>query len=71
MLTAWAFTPAGQSMMIELAASPPGVTFRPAADGAFVSFTVTPTPFADAVSFSDGVMTIDVDGRTVDYTREG
>jgi CubicO group peptidase (beta-lactamase class C family) len=70
-LTRWAFTPNGEPMSIELRAEPPGVTFRPAPGGGFVSFTLTGAPLADRVTFGDAVMMIQVDGRSVEYRREG
>ena len=71
-LTAWEFSPEGEAMSIDLGPQLPGVMFRPVVGGGFASFSVTQTAFADRVSFADnGVMTIHVDGRTVEYRRDG
>lgn len=73
-LTGWVFSRQGEALAIDLEPDPPVVTFRPAAgdDGGFVSYSVTRIPIADHVRFADnGVMTLQVEGRSVDYRRDG
>jgi hypothetical protein len=70
-LTAWIFAPDGEWLYGDLDADPPGVTFRPGMHGAFVSFTLRDTPIAGRVTFDDDTMTIDIEGRSVDYRRNG
>jgi CubicO group peptidase (beta-lactamase class C family) len=73
-LTGWTFSPQGEALVIDLEPEPPGVTFRPAAgdDGGFVSYSVTQTPLAERVRFSEnGVMTLQTQGRSVGYRRDG